>query len=50
MKITIELPDTTSLGFLNISYVKNGTMMLGSFAIDSNDLKNGYLNIAEKAD
>lgn len=50
MKITIELPDTTSLGFLNISYAKNGKVMLGSFAIDSNDLKKGYLNIAEKAE
>lgn len=50
MKITIELPDTTALGFLNISYVKDGVMMLGSFAIASDDLKNGYLNIKEKAD
>lgn len=50
MKITIELPDTTRSGFLNIVYVKDGTMMIGSFCIDSDDLKNGYVNIAEKVD
>jgi hypothetical protein len=51
MKITIELPDKTALGFMNIAYFNSeGTMMLGSFSIDSNDLENGYVNLKEKVD
>ena len=51
MKVTIEIPDTTSLGFLNLAYMDGrGILMLGSFSIDSNDLKSGYVNIIEKVD
>lgn len=49
MKITIELPDTTALAFMNLAYVnEQNTMMLASVAIDSGDLKSGYVNVAER--
>ena len=44
MKVTIDLPDTTALMFLNLAYMKNGTMMLGSVSVDSKDLQRGYVD------
>ena len=49
MKITLELPDTTALGFMNFAYInEQNTMMLASVSIDSSDLKNGYINVVER--
>lgn len=49
MKITLELPDTTALAFINIAHVnKNNIMMLSSVSIDSDDLRNGHVNVKER--
>ena len=43
MKITIEMPDTTTCAFLNYIYRTDTGMSMGVKQIDTDDLKNGNL-------
>ena len=43
MKVTIEMPDTTTCAFLNYIYRTDTGMSMGVKQIDTDDLKNGNL-------
>lgn len=53
MKITIELPDTTKLVFVNHAYVDNGVLMMAVKQLDGDGIEEAkaeYLSLVEKED